>query len=1154
MRNRTRSPQLRRNLLSSAVLLALSGHATAAQIDIEADCTLIDAIQAANQDAPQGGCPAGDGADVIQVINPNSTLTLTEAFGPSSIPIEAGSYVGLPPITSDITIEGNGLTIQADAPLRVFEVPGSSDSSPQIAFTLRDATISGAFADPDLFSGDLHTHSAVYARFARVYLDNVHITKNFEAVGIIFSDMTRIENSVFRDNTAIINKAAALTLTASTVSIENSSFVHNRQDLPTIYDPTGFSDVPTIAVRFTSTVSISNSTISGNFGGSGVSVQYTATTRSLDNSPVTTRGNELQTLVTIDNSTITGNTGISGGGLRNYGDVEYGNINVSGSIIADNVAFDNPDGRNIAGNPRSLTVLDGTNIVGQNGDAGVGNAALGSGDKVLEGPVRDLLHPLTETNGQFLHPLASESIAIDALSKGCGDLTHDQEGSPRPIDGNGDGNALCDIGAFEKSPDILVSADCDLTDAILSANNDSSIGGCAAGVGADTVRLPGQSTHTLSADVFSKGALTFGLPIITSAVTIDGQDSVIERASNAPEFGMAYVTPGADLLLRDVELTNGSYQYAGVASFGGNIGLQGATLSGMNGRALSSSGGAKLLIEDSRIINNTTLPGSPGNGAYGVDTVKITGSEFSGNSGAFGSALHLNDNRYVSIENSTISGNTASFGGAFVLNGPAQINGITVSNNTVTDGGGGAYFTTRPYIAPNRSGIVLRNSIMSGNSAIPAGSKGVASANEVVVYALDGSAGVVSFNNIFGSDDDSGTLNLTIDGDSIVPSVSTSEIISPLRNNGGKTLSHAPVSGSIAIDAVQSNCRLFADQIGRSRPADGDASGPVRCDIGAVEFSRAPILEDARFDLAFDAANGSLVGTLFVADDNGDIPATGAWAITAGNDLGTFEIDDNGQILINDNFALTGSTLTVEVTDSAALTDTATVAINILPEIDVVGNGVSIADGDDTPDVADGTDFGITTIGTPVTRIFTVTNLGESSLDIGTVSSSGAGFSVTAQPQNTALGAGETAQFTVEFNPLAEGSFVGSVSFASNDADESSYEFVVAGISIADNAPPVVEDRAFFVPELSTSGTIVGTLVATDPDDNIPAIGAWSIIDGNTAGAYAIDDNGAITVVDAVALADAILTVQVMDDAGLSDTAAVTISVLENALFKDGFE
>ena len=52
-------------------------------------------------------------------------------------------------------------------------------------------------------------------------------------------------------------------------------------------------------------------------------------------------------------------------------------------------------------------------------------------------------------------------------------------------------------------------------------------------------------------------------------------------------------------------------------------------------------------------------------------------------------------------------------------------------------------------------------------------------------------------------------------------------------------------------------------------------------------------------------------------------------------------------------------------------------------QVEVAGNGQPIADGDATPDVADGTDFGSAqTNGGTVTRSFTVSNLGNAPLDL----------------------------------------------------------------------------------------------------------------------------------------------------------------------------
>ena len=69
-------------------------------------CTLADQILAANRDAPVGACPAGNGADTFS-IQADITLDCT-----------------LPPITSEITIEGNGFTISGDSRFQIFYVIG----------------------------------------------------------------------------------------------------------------------------------------------------------------------------------------------------------------------------------------------------------------------------------------------------------------------------------------------------------------------------------------------------------------------------------------------------------------------------------------------------------------------------------------------------------------------------------------------------------------------------------------------------------------------------------------------------------------------------------------------------------------------------------------------------------------------------------------------------------------------------------------------------------------------------------------------------------------------------------------------------------------------------------------------------------------------
>jgi hypothetical protein len=107
---RTRRALQRRVALSLggiALLFALGqGPAQAALIEVDGGCTLVDAITAANTDTATGGCAAGNGADTLRLEPPGRTVTLTQVDN------DANGPNGLPVITSDVTISGQGGTIE----------------------------------------------------------------------------------------------------------------------------------------------------------------------------------------------------------------------------------------------------------------------------------------------------------------------------------------------------------------------------------------------------------------------------------------------------------------------------------------------------------------------------------------------------------------------------------------------------------------------------------------------------------------------------------------------------------------------------------------------------------------------------------------------------------------------------------------------------------------------------------------------------------------------------------------------------------------------------------------------------------------------------------------------------------------------------------
>jgi hypothetical protein len=122
------------------------------------------------------------------------------------------------------------------------------------------------------------------------------------------------------------------------------------------------------------------------------------------------------------------------------------------------------------------------------------------------------------------------------------------------------------------------------------------------------------------------------------------------------------------------------------------------------------------------------------------------------------------------------------------------------------------------------------------------------------------------------------------------------------------------------------------------------------------------------------------------------------------------------------------------------------------PEMDVQGNGISIADGDVTPSTSDGTDFGSAGIGNPTLPYHTVTIINNGSLALNLSGSpqvqisgtNAADFIVSAQPSSPVAPSGSTT-FTVCFAPNALGLRTAIVSITNDDADENPYDFVIQG-------------------------------------------------------------------------------------------------------------
>ena len=450
------------SIAGAALLLALGqGVATAATITVttsdpniaaDGQCSLIEAIVNANNDAATfPDCPAGSGADTI-VLPANANVTLSAVF--ANTYAQFGSPVGLPPITSRITIEGNAATIarQGNAPaFGLIFVKGNAFGSPggtRGDLTLRSLTLTGGSSFGGLSNGG-----------GTVSIENSIISGN-SGGGVSGSGTLTIEAS-----TILGNYGSGVSTYYGTVTIQNSTISGNTT-------PGGGGGV----YNYAGTVAITNSTISDNTAkssGGGVNNKYGF------------YGGVGR--LTVSNSTISGNRANQGGGIFNdqfcFLDrfarpiCDSAVLTLNHSLVAGNQAASGPE----IDNRSNSIIANNFNLFGTNGNAGVTGFTPGPTDVVPSVSLAQILAPLANNGGPTqTHALVPASPAIDRGNpNGCLDSTGaplptDQRGLPRAFDGNGDGRAACDIGAFELNAQDLSPA-ISITDVTVTEGNSGTV-------------------------------------------------------------------------------------------------------------------------------------------------------------------------------------------------------------------------------------------------------------------------------------------------------------------------------------------------------------------------------------------------------------------------------------------------------------------------------------------------------------------------------------------------------------------------------------------------------------------------------------------------------------------------------------------------------
>jgi hypothetical protein len=209
------------------------------------------------------------------------------------------------------------------------------------------------------------------------------------------------------------------------------------------------------------------------------------------------------------------------------------------------------------------------------------------------------------------------------------------------------------------------------------------------------------------------------------------------------------------------------------------------------------------------------------------------------------------------------------------------------------------------------------------------------------------------------------------------------------------------------------------------------------------------------------------------------------------------------------------------------------------PDLTVRGNGVEIVDGDTIPTLTDYTDFGNMVVGGTLSHPFTIANSGEIALTINSLSLTGsADFSLTGLSTPLTLSSGQTRTFQISFNPSFVGIQAATVTLASNDPDEASYDFAIRGEGLAPTVSLAVSAGSGSEAE-QTQITVTATASANVVGNQTVTLGVGGT--GITTGDYSLS-SATLTIPDGQSSGSVTFTIQndAIDEA--AETAVLTLS------------
>jgi CSLREA domain-containing protein len=377
------------------------------ELNNDGDCSLREAIQAANTDTAVSGCAAGNGADTITLPAGFYTLTIAGAG-------ENANATGDLDITDDLTINGDGegiTIIQAgtnstngiDRVLNVYAAGAIVE--------INDVTIRyGSLADIQCGGGIRNDGTLT--------LNNTRVSSNTAPAAAGGGGICNVGTLTLNNSTVGYNDAAA------GGGIDN--FGTLRLNNSTVNDNNA---ITAGGITNNGTLTLDNCTVSGNDAdGYGGGIANWNGTLTLNNSTI------------ADNTADDDNNGFGdGGGVY----VSGGTANVMNTIIADN-----QDRGGEAHDCSGILTSQGYNLF----EWGIGCSIIGDTTGNINGADPDLGLLAANGGATRTHALQTGSPAIERIpngTNGCqAGVSTDQRGYVR-AGGAGNGGSSCDTGAYE---------------------------------------------------------------------------------------------------------------------------------------------------------------------------------------------------------------------------------------------------------------------------------------------------------------------------------------------------------------------------------------------------------------------------------------------------------------------------------------------------------------------------------------------------------------------------------------------------------------------------------------------------------------------------------------------------------------------------------